>query len=729
MMDKVKKRIALLLSAVFAATLLQPAAYSAEPAAAGLLPAFPGAEGGGMYTTGGRGGDVYEVTNLNDSGPGSLRDAVSQGNRTIVFRVSGPIDLQSKLIIRASNLTLAGQTAPGDGISINHYPVIVDADNIIIRYLRFRLGDVPPGEEDAMSIRKRKQIMIDHSSFSWAIDEVLSPYENEFTTVQWSIVGEALHMSKHKKGRHGFGGLWGAGNSTYHHNLLIHNASRNARFKGTVREDPTLDYRNNVIYNWNYQSAYGGDASELNMINNYYKYGPDTVIDKRSSLHELTGSRGSLYISGNYVDGDPAVTADNWLGVQLDAGKQTLSEPVPAYPVTTHTAEEAYELVLRQAGAILPKRDSVDARLVNDVRNRTGRQINTQLEVGGWPELHSLPAPPDSDHDGMPDAWELKNGLNPADPTDRNGDRNLDGYTNLENYLNSIVPNGTNNPTVRLSKPEQHQQFQAKSTVVIAADASDSDGQVEKVEFYVNGDKIGEDRKAPYQMTWNHVADGTYYVMAKAIDNSGTSTDSAAVPIHVNTNTGNSSWTSVDVGSPGIAGHTSVTDDVYTLKGSGNWREDDSFHFAYRKLEGDGEIVARIDHITDVAPHNRAGLMIRESLEPGAREAMMALSVRGEAYVAVFYNRDTAGAPLAETPPIAGLHTPYWVKLVKTGDTLTGHISQDGVTWRMVSSATLTGLEEVYIGLAVDAAKENNLIENYNTSTFSDVSLTGTVKK
>ncbi|MEF3306229.1 Ig-like domain-containing protein [Paenibacillus sp. GYB003] len=727
-MNKAKTWTASLLSALIAAALLLPGANAAEPAATGMLPAFPGAEGGGMYTSGGRGGDVYEVTNLNDSGPGSLRDAVSRGNRTVVFRVSGNIDLKSKLIIRVSNLTLAGQTAPGDGVSINHYPVIVDADNIIIRYMRFRLGDIPPGEEDAMSIRKHKNIIIDHCSFTWAIDEVLSPYENENTTVQWSIVGEALHMSKHKKGRHGFGGLWGAGNSTYHHNLLIHNASRNARFKGTVREDPTLDFRNNVIYNWNYQSAYGGDASDLNMINNYFKYGPDTALDKRSRLHEQTGSRGSLYVAGNYVDGDPAVTADNWLGVVLDAGKQVRSEPVPAAPVTTQTAEEAYELVLNGAGAILPKRDSVDARLVGDVRNRTGRQINSQTEVGGWPVLQSAPAPQDSDHDGMPDDWEQARGLNPHDPADRNGDLDGDGYTNLETYLNAIAANGSNNPTVRLVKPEQHELFRAKSTVVIAADASDSDGTVTKVEFYANGEKIGEDAKAPFQMTWNHVADGTYYVMAKAIDNSGTSTDSTAVPIHVNTNTSTSPWKTVDVGTPGIPGHTSVTDDVYTLKGSGNWRENDSFHFAYRKLEGEGEIVARIDRITDVAPNNRAGVMMRESLEPGAREAMMALSVRGEAYVAVFYDRDAVGAPLAETPPIAGLHTPYWVKLVRAGDTLSGYISADGASWRLVSSAALTGAGPLYVGLAVDAAEENNLIDNYNASVFSNVALNGAAK-
>ncbi|AEI42328.1 Ig-like domain-containing protein [Paenibacillus mucilaginosus] len=694
-------------------------------AAEGTLPAFPGAEGGGMYTTGGRGGAVYEVTNLNDSGPGSLRDAVSQGNRTIVFRVSGNINLKSKLIIRSSNLTFAGQTAPGDGISINHYPVIVDADNIIFRYLRFRPGDVVLAEEDAMSIRKHANIIIDHCSFTWAIDEVLSPYENRNVTVQWSIAGEALHMSRHQKGRHGFGGLWGAGNSTYHHNLLIHNASRNARYKGTLTESKTLDFRNNVIYNWNYQTSYGGDHADVNMINNYYKYGPDTNISERTNLYELTGANGKVYVDGNYVDSFPDVTADNWLGVDLDAGKERVTEPIPAYPVTTHSAEEAYRLVLEQAGAVLPKRDSVDARLTADVRDRTGRQINSQAEVGGWPELKSAPAPADTDHDGMPDAWETAEGLNPADAADRNGTQTPGGYTHLERYLNSIVWKGDRSPVVRLTSPEINRLADAGGSMTLKADAVDPDGTVAKVQFYANDVLLGEDTYAPYSFEWKNLKDGSYFLRAKAVDRKGYATDSSTVPVHVNTRGSIYPWISKDIGEPGIRGHVSVSGDSITVKGAGNWRENDSFHTAYRKLRGSGEIVARIDTLTNTTPHNRAGVIIRESLEPLAREAMMALSVRGEAYVGVFYHRGEAGQPLAETPPIVALRTPYYVKLAKTGDTVEGYISQNGTDWRLVSTASFPGMNEVYIGLAAEAAEENNLIDNYNASVFRQVGLLG----
>ncbi|WP_199613919.1 pectate lyase family protein [Paenibacillus alkalitolerans] len=398
------------------------------------VPAFPGAEGGGMYTTGGRGGEVYEVTNLNDSGPGSLRDAVSQSNRTVVFKVSGNINLNSPLRIRGSNITIAGQTAPGDGISVNNHSTYIEADNVIIRYMRFRMGDHTESTGDAMSARRHRDIMIDHCSITWGVDEVLSPYENANTTVQWSIIGEAMHMSTHSKGRHGFGGLWGSNNASYHHNILIHNSSRNPRLKGTLDSDKRFDFRNNIVYNWNYMSAYGGNSSDINMVNNYFKYGPDTLVNKRSQLLTQTGSIGRLYVGGNVVDGDAAVTADNWLGVDADAGKEIMQEPIEVTPVTTHTAHEAYELVLNQAGAVLPKRDSIDARLINDIRNRTGRQINHPEDVGGWTELHSAPAPADNDHDGMPDQWELERGFNPNDAEDRNGDTDSDGYTNLEEY-------------------------------------------------------------------------------------------------------------------------------------------------------------------------------------------------------------------------------------------------------------------------------------------------------
>ncbi len=416
--------------------------------------AFPGAEGFGRFTSGGRGGSVWEVTNLNDSGPGSLRAAIEAGGpRTVVFRVSGTIELKSELRIKNGDLTIAGQTAPGDGICIRDYPLNIHANNIILRYIRARLGDVHKLAEDAASGYFQKDIIIDHCSFSWGTDEVLTIRDNENSTVQWCIISESLHHSYHRKGEHGYGGIWGGMGASFHHNLLAHHASRNPRFNGSrynhQPEKEVVDYRNNVIYNWGFNSAYGGEAGQQNLIANYYKYGPATKPKDR--IAEPWDSKGKWYVSDNFVYGFPEISADNWAGGVQGEYRDSVRVDVPhlSAPVTTQTAEEAYKLVLANAGAILPKRDSVDLRIIQEVKSGTatyggvwGRGsgiIDSQTEIGGWPTLRSAPAPPDSDHDGMPDAWEVESGLNPADPADRNGDRNGDGYTNLEEYLNSLT--------------------------------------------------------------------------------------------------------------------------------------------------------------------------------------------------------------------------------------------------------------------------------------------------
>ncbi len=426
-------------------------------------PAFPGAEGAGRYTSGGRGGAVCEVTNLNDSGPGSLREAVSQkGKRTIVFCVSGTIRLKSELKIANRDLTIAGQSAPGDGICIADQAVVVNADNIILRYLRFRLGDSLKTEADALWGRYRNEIIIDHCSASWSVDECMSFYSNRNMTIQWCLIAESLYLSAHSKGAHGYGGIWGGTNVSFHHNLFAHHSSRNPRFDGSNALCINVDYRNNVVYNWGFNSAYGGERGTINMVANYYKYGPATKSGVRYRIVEPSDGQGVWYIADNYVTGSPAITADNWAGgvqgsyrfqASLRAG-----QPHPYVPITQHSAEEAYSRVLEYAGAILPKRDGVDTRIVLDVINGTASFegtgykkensipdpslicgiIDSQSQAGGWPELFSLPAPADSDHDGMPDFWENANGLNPADPEDRNL-IDAEGYTMLEVYLNSLT--------------------------------------------------------------------------------------------------------------------------------------------------------------------------------------------------------------------------------------------------------------------------------------------------
>ncbi len=441
--------------------------------------AFPTAEGYGKYTIGGRGGKVCEVTNLNDSGEGSLRAAVeASGKRTVVFRVSGTISLKSNLEIKNPYITIAGQTAPGDGITLRGRPLIIRADEVIIRYIRVRLGDESGDATDAITSRFTNNLILDHLSASWSIDETLTVYQGTNTTVQWCIVTESLYESNHTKGSdHGYGGIWGSNYSTFHHNLLAHHSSRNPRF---VSGAGNTDYRNNVLYNWGYQAAYGGEVfqpkkedkynfTNINMVANYYKPGPATVPGKVTNRIVAPWSRnktedyGKWYVYDNFIVGNPKMSANNWQGgVQPQDGDEyvdglKLDEPWPAMAINQQNPEEAYALVLKNAGAALPKRDPVDIRIINEVRNGYATYegptykkdhkvadksikcgiIDSQKDVGGWPELKSTPAPLDTDHDGMPDAWEIKNGLNPNDGDDRNI-YGKDGFTMLENYLNSI---------------------------------------------------------------------------------------------------------------------------------------------------------------------------------------------------------------------------------------------------------------------------------------------------
>lgn len=455
------------------------AALSGNARAQGL-PAFPGAEGHGKYTTGGRGGRVIYVDNLNDdNNPGSLRHAINQtGPRTILFRVSGTIRLKSNLNINNGNVTIAGQTAPGDGITIRDYTVFVNADNVIIRFMRFRMGDVTNQENDAIWGRNRRNIIIDHCSLSWSTDEVGSFYDNENFTLQWSILSEGLRNSVHDKGTHGYGGIWGGRKASFHHNLIAHNDSRNPRFCGSRYSnrpgDELVDFRNNTLYNWGANTAYAGEGGRYNLVNNYYKAGPASSNRNRilqpyaddGSNSQPRGTFGIFYITGNTVTASTINTNNNWLGVHLHTSFSTHAPGITisdirsdqefdAGEVTTHTALTGHQKVLAYAGASL-KRDAVDLRIIHDATNgvatytdggngsRNGL-IDTQEAVGGWPELFTSDAPADSDNDGIPDFWEDANGLNKYDPGDAL-QSTVDGqYPNLEVYLYSLVADITDN--------------------------------------------------------------------------------------------------------------------------------------------------------------------------------------------------------------------------------------------------------------------------------------------
>jgi hypothetical protein len=435
----------------------------ASPCAAATLisvPAFPGAEGFGRFAQGGRGGDVYHVVNLNDSGPGSLRDALASGTgpRTIVFDISGTIELKQPLRISRSRLTIAGQTAPGDGITLKDQNVRIDnASDLIIRYVRFRLGDKNKavGADDVLTIEHVHDVMLDHLSASWGIDGILDIAYAANVTLEWSIFAEALNHSIHHKGEHAMLSSWRKlkGNVTLHHNLFASSRNRHPTL-GTSAEtipEAVIDFRNNLIYNWEGPSNLGNCRIEF--VGNFYRPGPNT----RPSRLPLAVKAGKAdihfahaFLRDNVFEDHDPWTQDNYRAINYrsddgpDYGsttRESFESPVPYVSAAdrpkTDAAAVARDLVLTNAGASL-RRDAADLRLIDGVRARIHRRIDSQDEVGGWPALGSRPPEPDRDRDGMPDRWELDHGLNPENPDDRNDDRDRDRYTNLEEYLNSL---------------------------------------------------------------------------------------------------------------------------------------------------------------------------------------------------------------------------------------------------------------------------------------------------
>lgn len=464
--------------------------------------AFPSAEGGGMYTSGGRGGVVYYVNTLEDNNvgdpslrEGSLRWCINQQEkRTILFNISGTIRLNKALPILNGDLTIAGQSAPGDGICVADYPVIVSADNVIVRYMRFRMGDlkITPKESDGADVlsgRKNKDIIIDHCSVSWSTDECSSFYDNENFTMQWCIISESLRLSGHSKGPHGYGAIWGGVNATFHHNLLAHHDSRVPRLGPGTKHAGTdiTDVRNNVFYNWNGEGCYGGEAMHVNLINNYYKTGPATssrIANRIIAISTNKGTRGferikdvwgKYYISGNILPHNDAITKNNWLGVDVIVGKNKndlrLLEPLTVNKITTHDAYTAYEKVLKYAGCS-NVRDQIDNRIIDETTNGMaqfiGRSkyngeggtwkslqyprrgiIDSQSDLNltpdntnwsAWPELKSNTPLIDKNRDGIPDNW-----LESNYPEKKANDITKEGRTYLELYLNNIVEDITQN--------------------------------------------------------------------------------------------------------------------------------------------------------------------------------------------------------------------------------------------------------------------------------------------
>lgn len=458
------------------------------------IPAFPGAQGGGMYSFGGRGGRVFVVTNLNDSGPGSFREACEAGGpRIVVFNVAGIIPLKERIRIRAPYITIDGGSAPGDGVCIAGDTVELETHDVVIRNMRFRRGETWVGDRnDSIGGNPIGNIMIDHVSASWGLDENMSMYRHMYQppdgsrarklptvnlTIQNSIFSECLGTYNHS-----FGSTLGGRNSTFHHNMWASNAGRNPSI-GMIFD---FTFANNVLFNWRHRTVDGGGPwSFYTIVNNYFKPGPATPVGQPVSYRLLKPDGrpnfGKAYVAGNVVEGNAAVTEDNWDGgVQVDREdgydpavelpKIKADEPYPHAYIEIEPALEAYEFVLANAGATRPKRDAVDERVVHMVRtgqvtaksdgsiadelSRVGyspqviegieemveRGIITDVDqVGGYPEYRGEPYA-DADSDGMPDEWETKYGLDPHDASDAASDLNGDGYTNIEDFLNGLVP-------------------------------------------------------------------------------------------------------------------------------------------------------------------------------------------------------------------------------------------------------------------------------------------------
>ena len=448
------------------------------------LPAFPGAEGAGKYSFGGRGGKVFVVTSLNDTGPGTFREACeAAGPRMVVFNVAGIVHLKQPVHIRAPYITIAGQTAPGDGVCIAGRTTHLDTHDVVIRYLRFRRGATDLFDrDDCLGGNPIGNIIVDHCSCSWGLDENLSLYRHVYKpndghtlfklptlniTIQWCLSSEALD-----KYGHAFGGTWGGKHSIFHHNLFACNTGRNP----SIGMGYDFNFINNVLFNWRHRTLDGGDQSSLvNCINNYYKPGPVTpsgAVGHRIGLPQPSTTQpgpgyqyGKWYVTGNYIEGDEAVTADNWAGgVQFKRGgseedtplpgsaavraliaKVRADKPFPMAPVTIQSAQAAYAAVLADAGATLPRRDAVDQRIIEEVRTgkvtyETGEGIIQEVrDVGGYPDYEGQPVA-DLGPDGIPAWWKRKYGLDPKDPLAGSKDCNGDGYTNLEKYLNGLDP-------------------------------------------------------------------------------------------------------------------------------------------------------------------------------------------------------------------------------------------------------------------------------------------------
>ncbi len=830
-MGKFKKFIALAVSVFMTVSFFPVGILSNDNVSENIL-AFPNACGGGKYSKGARGSqdiEVYHVTNLkDDNSEGSLRNALSKEGRIIVFDLDGVIKLNSTLRV-PSNTTILAQTAPGEGITITNYDVQLQggAKDVIIRYLKVRPTDKSGDEPDGLGGQFATRIIFDHCSVSWGVDELLTLYAGSYESVKESegkphgsyytvsncISSESLRMSSHFKGAHGYGAIFGADVASYHHNLLAHNDSRSPRLD---REMNGTEVVNNIIYNWGQtNSAYGGEPysmhnksqnpTNVNYINNYYNYGASTKASIRSRIFQFDNKypdlcKGNYYINGNYVYGNPNVTNNNLTSEETSFSDKTkgglknkdlanlLSEPINLgeYQITPDTANEAYDKVLKNVGATLPKRDAIDARIVNDVKNLTGRVINNTTEVGGEIDLNMETT--ETRVFSIPNDWITQKNLSSYNENDIISEGEYKGYTLIEAYVNewtdmqdsptnaditviSPATAGLNN-TINGHKVDNGEWavISESETINYHAIAAPVLGTtIEKFELY-DGNELIKNYGNVTEINDNiSLPVGTHYLSSRVKNSKGENTQSTTAIVYVKKTGGDlGEFKFEEIGTPkrfsGKGGAYKDENGKYTIYGSGATgamstsadkgtesdpkytasNSADSFSYLYKEVKGNFDIRVKVDSIPKFENQQINGLMFRESLDPKARMAMITDSwlklgeneriiIRDTANEKSYakYFKDKNGMVL-ENNESKGLYykndaSPY-MRIVRYDNKIYLYVSKDGEDWingtRRPYTLTFDNLPEtVYIGYATDSADTISTIAYFASSEFSELTI------
>lgn len=830
-MGKFKKFIALAIS-VFMTVSFFPVGILANETISENILAFPGACGGGKYSKGARGSqdiEVYHVTNLkDDNSEGSLRNALSKEGRIVVFDLDGVIKLNNTLRV-PSNTTILAQTAPGEGITITNYDVQLQggAKDVIIRYLKVRPTDKSGDEPDGLGGQFATRIIFDHCSVSWGVDELLTLYAGSYESVKESegkphgsyytvsncISSESLRMSSHFKGAHGYGAIFGADTASYHHNLLAHNDSRSPRLD---REMNGTEVVNNIIYNWGQtNSAYGGEPysmhnksqnpTNVNYVNNYYNYGPSTKTSIRSRIFQFDNKypdlcKGNYYINGNYVYGNPNVTNDNLISEETVFSDKTkgglknkdlvnlLSKPfnLGEYQITPDTATDTYDKVLKTVGATLPKRDAIDARIINDVKNLTGRVINNTTEVGGEIDLNMETT--ETRVFSIPQDWITQKNLNSYNENDIISEGEYKGYTLIEAYVNewtdlqdsptnaditviSPATAGLNN-TINGHKVDNGEWAVISENETInyhAITVPVSGTTIKKFELY-DGNKLIKDYGSVTEINDNiSLPAGTHYLSSRVQNSKGENTQSTTAIVYVKKTGGDLGELEFkEIGSSkrfsGKGGAYKDENGNYTIYGSGTTgamstspdkgtesdpkytasNSADSFSYLYKEIKGNFDIRVKVDSIPKFENQQINGLMFRESLDPKARMAMITDSwlklgeneriiIRDTANEKSYakYFKDKNGTVL-ENNESKGLYykndTSPYMRIVRYNDKIYLYVSKDGKDFingtRQPYPLTFDNLPEtVYIGYAIDSADTISTIPYFAASEFSELTI------